>query len=72
MTSMERVMTAISHKEPDRVPLFHLLSLYGARELGISIKEYFSRPELVVKAQLRMKEKYSNYCIYTFLCAYRN
>ena len=22
MTSMERVLTALSHKEPDRVPLF--------------------------------------------------
>lgn len=66
MNSMERVMTAITHKEPDRVPLFHLFSHYGAKELGISIKEYFSNSENVVEAQLRMREKYSNDCLYTF------
>ncbi len=69
MNSMERVMSTISHKEPDRVPLFHLLSFYGAKELGLSIKEYFSKPEYVVKAQLTMREKYSNDCIYTFFYA---
>ena len=31
MNSMERTIAAISHKEPDRVPLFLLLSLYGAK-----------------------------------------
>ncbi|MBN2285048.1 MAG: uroporphyrinogen decarboxylase family protein [Tissierellales bacterium] len=69
MNSMERVMTAIQHKEPDRVPIFHLFSFYGAKELGISIKEYFSKPEYVVEAQLKMRKKYSNDCIYTFFYA---
>lgn len=69
MNSMERVMTALSHKEPDRVPVFHMLSLYGAKELGIPIKEYFSKPECVAKAQLRMRKKYSNDCLYTFFYA---
>ncbi len=69
MNSMERVMTAIGHKEPDRVPLFHLFSTYGAKESGMSVKKYFSKPENVVDAQLRMREKYSNDCIYTFFYA---
>ncbi|SHE60507.1 uroporphyrinogen decarboxylase family protein [Alkalibacter saccharofermentans] len=69
MNSMERVMTAIGHKEPDRVPLFHMLSCYGAKELGVSIKEYFSKPELVAEAQLKMRDKYSNDCFYTFFYA---
>ena len=34
-TSMERVLTTLGHREPDRVPLFLLLSLHGARELGL-------------------------------------
>ncbi|MFP4457847.1 MAG: uroporphyrinogen decarboxylase family protein [Clostridia bacterium] len=63
---MERVMTAITHKEPDRVPVFHLFSFYGAKELGMSVKEYFSNSKNVVKAQLRMREKFSNDCLYTF------
>jgi uroporphyrinogen decarboxylase len=62
-------MAAISHTEPDRVPLFLLLSLYGAKETGIPIKSYFSKPENVMKAQLRMKVKYRNDCIYTFFYA---
>lgn len=66
MNSMERVMTAITHKEPDRVPVFHLFSFYGAKELGMSVKEYFSNSKNVVKAQLRMREKFSNDCLYTF------
>ncbi len=66
MNSMERVMTAITHKEPDRVPVFHLFSHYGAKELGMSVKNYFSNSKNVVEAQLRMREKYSNDCLYTF------
>lgn len=69
MNSMERVLATLSHKMPDRIPIFHLLSTYGAKELGLSIKEYFSKPENIVEAQLRMREKYSNDCIYTFFYA---
>lgn len=69
MNSMERVMTTIGHKEPDRVPIFHLLSLYGAKELGMSPREYFSKPDHIVEAQLRMQKKYSNDCFYTFFYA---
>ncbi|MBT3244857.1 MAG: hypothetical protein HN352_17055 [Bacteroidetes bacterium] len=64
MTSMERVLTTLGHKEPDRVPLFLLLTMHGAKELGLTIKEYFSRPEYVVEGQLRMRKKYSNDCYY--------
>jgi uroporphyrinogen decarboxylase len=49
---MERVLTALSHKEPDRVPLFLTLTLHGAKELGLSIKEYFAKAEHVVKGSL--------------------
>ena len=69
MTSFERVLTAIQLKEPDRVPLFLLLSLYGAKELQISVKDYFADPQNVVRAQLLMREKYRNDCIYTFFYA---
>ena len=69
MNSMERVMAAISHQEPDRIPIFHLFSHYGAKELNLSIKKYFKKPENVVKAQVLMREKYSNDCFYTFYYA---
>lgn len=69
MTSFERAMTAISHQEPDRVPLFWLFSFYGAKELGTSIEEYFSRPDHVVQGQLQMLRKYGGDCAYTFFYA---
>jgi uroporphyrinogen decarboxylase len=58
MNAMERVMTAISHKEPDRVPFVISVTMQGARELGLSIKDYYAKAEHIVEAQLRMFAKY--------------
>jgi uroporphyrinogen decarboxylase len=69
MNSLQRTMSAIGHKEGDRVPLFLLLSMYGAKELQIPIKEYFSSARSVIQAQIRMKEKFRNDCYYTFYYA---
>jgi uroporphyrinogen decarboxylase len=69
ITSRERVFTALSHREPDRVPLIHGLTLHGARELGLSIKEYYSRPENVAEAQVRMREKYPHDAVTGFFYA---
>jgi len=69
MTSMQRVLTTLGHQEPDRVPLFLLLTMHGAKELGLTIKEYFSKAEYVAEGQLRMREKYSNDCLYGFFYA---
>lgn len=63
---MQRVLATIAHREADRVPFFLLLTMHGAKELGISIREYFSRAENVVEAQLRLREKYRHDCLYTF------
>jgi uroporphyrinogen decarboxylase len=64
MTSLQRVLTTLGHREPDRVPLFLLLSLHGARELGMSIREYFSRAENVAAGQLRLRTRYRHDCLY--------
>lgn len=69
LTSMERVLTTLGFKEPDRVPLFLLVTMHGARELGLPIREYFSRAEHVVEGQLRMRERYGNDCLCPFLYA---
>lgn len=67
MTSMERVLTALSHQEPDRVPFFLLLNMHGAKELGLSIRDYFSKAELVIEGQLRLRAKYRHDCFYPLL-----
>ena len=69
MTSLQRVLTTLGHQEPDRVPLFLLLTMHGARELGMSIREYFSKAEHVVAGQLKLRKKYRNDCIYSFFYA---
>ncbi len=69
MTSLQRVLTTLGHQEPDRVPFFLLLTMHGAKELGLSIKEYFSKSENVVEGQLRLREKYRHDCLYNFYYA---
>lgn len=69
MTSMERVLTTLGHSEPDRVPQFLLLTMHGAKELGLGIKEYFSKGTNVVEGQLRLQKKYRNDCFYSFFYA---
>lgn len=69
MTSLQRVLTTLGHQEPDRVPFFLLITLHGAKELGLSIKDYFSKAEQVVEGQLRLRAKYRHDCIYNFYYA---
>lgn len=69
MTSLQRVLATLGGHEPDRVPLFLLLTMHGARELGLSIREYFSRAGHVAEGQLRLREKYGNDCLYAFFYA---
>jgi uroporphyrinogen decarboxylase len=69
MTSLQRVLTTLGQKEPDRVPFFLLLTMHGAKELGMSIREYFSKPESVVEGQLRLRAKYRHDCLFGFFYA---
>lgn len=69
MTSMERTLTTIGHRQPDRVPLFLLLSMHGAKELGLSIREYFAKAEHVVEGQMRLLAKYRHDCLLAFFYA---
>lgn len=69
MSSLQRVLTTLGHAEPDRVPLFLLLTMHGARELGLSIHDYFADPRHVAEGQLRMRKKYRNDCYYGFFYA---
>lgn len=69
MTSLQRVLAALQHREADRVPFFLLLTMHGAKELGTSIHEYFSDPSNVVEGQLRLLAKYGHDCIYAFFYA---
>ena len=69
MTAMERVLTTLDFTEPDRVPFFLLLSMHGAKELGLGLKDYFSKPRYVIEGQLRMRAKYGHDCLNPFFYA---
>ena len=66
MSSLQRVLTTLEYREPDKVPLFLNLTHHGAKELGMSIKDYYSKAENVVNAQLIMREKYKSDCLNPF------
>jgi uroporphyrinogen decarboxylase len=68
-TSLERTLTALGHSEPDRVPVFLLLTSHGARELRLPIREYFAEAAHVVEAQLRLRERLGHDCLYGFFYA---
>ncbi len=65
-TSLQRVLTTMGHQEPDRVPLFLFPTMHGAKELGLSLKEYFANPEYIVEGQLRLLKKYRHDCVSSF------
>lgn len=69
MTSLQRVLTTLGHREPDRVPLFLLATMHGAKELGLSIRAYFAQAENVVEGQLRLRAKYRHDCLCSFFYA---
>ncbi|NMB78138.1 MAG: methylcobamide--CoM methyltransferase MtbA [Methanomicrobiales archaeon] len=69
MTPLERTLTALGQKEPDRVPFFLLTTMHGAKELNLSIREYYSKGENVIKGQVALQKKYDSDCYYPFFYA---
>ncbi len=66
LTSIERVLKTMRHQEPDRVPLFLFPTMHGAKELNMSLEEYFSNADNIVEGQLRLLDKYGHDCVTSF------
>lgn len=60
ITGMDRLIAAINGESSDRIPVFCNLLDQGARELGLSLEEYYSKGEYVAEGQLRLREKYGH------------
>lgn len=70
MKSFDRVMTSLSHKESDKVPIFLFLTVHGADAVGKSFSEFYSDDgSNLAKAQLRLQEKFGHDCLYSFFYA---
>ncbi len=57
MTSFQRLSAVLRLGMPDRVPVVLVSTTHGAREVGLSLPEYFSRPENVAEGQLRFAQR---------------
>lgn len=68
-TSLQRVLTTLAHREPDRVPFFLLLTMHGAKVLGLSIRDYFAPAANVVEGQIRLRERFGHDCLNGFFYA---
>ena len=69
MTPMQRVLTALDHKEADRVPFLILSTMHYAKEHKIPLEEYFSKAENVVEGQLAMRKQFGHDCLYPLFSA---
>ncbi len=67
MTSAQRFAAVLSQRLPDRVPFVLPVVMQGARELGLSIADYFRDPEAVVEGQLRLRARYRHDALLGFL-----
>lgn len=58
MTALQRLAAAATRRPADRAPIFCNLFDQGARELGMPLREYYSRGAHVAEGQLRLREKF--------------
>jgi len=56
MTSVERVKAAYSLREPDRIPVFPMVTYASGTPLGYSLREYCHDVEKMVKGQLHLQK----------------
>ncbi|MHA9741456.1 uroporphyrinogen decarboxylase family protein [Robinsoniella peoriensis] len=67
MNSMERVVTALQHKEPDRVPVYPIISGASRRLIGASYKDWSNDADICAEALLKAKEEFDLDCIVTLI-----
>lgn len=67
MNSIERVVAAIMHKEPDRVPVYPILSGVTRKLVGATYKEWATDAEICASALIKAAEDYEQDCIVTLV-----
>lgn len=67
MNSMERVATALGHKEADRVPVYPILSGVSRKLVGASYKDWANDADVCSKALLKTVEEFGLDCVVTLI-----
>ncbi|MBF0550497.1 MAG: uroporphyrinogen decarboxylase family protein [Deltaproteobacteria bacterium] len=58
ITGMDRLVATAKGEILDRIPVYCNLFEQGAGELGMTVREYYSKGEYVAEGQIRMRAKY--------------
>jgi uroporphyrinogen-III decarboxylase len=58
ISAMERLAATINGQPTDRIPVFSVLLDQGAREMGMSLEDYYSQADHVAEGQLRLRARY--------------
>ncbi len=66
MNSLQRILAAVNGEPVDRTPVLPVMLMQGARELGISLPEYFERPSRLAEGQLRLLERFGHDGVFAF------
>ena len=67
MNAMERVVTALQHKEADRVPVYPIISGASRRLVGANYKEWSTNAEICSRGLLQAREEFDLDCIVTLI-----
>lgn len=67
MTHMERVLCAMSNKEPDYVPVYPILSGVTRKLVGATYYEWANDADICSKALIKAAEEYDQDCIVTLI-----
>lgn len=67
MNSMERVVTALQHKEPDRVPVYPILSGVSRKLVGTSYREWCTNADVCAEALYKSVIEFDLDCVVTLI-----
>lgn len=67
MNKFERVLTALNHEEPDRVPVYPILSGSNRNLVGASYKDWATNAEICAQSYIRAYEEFDLDCIVTLI-----
>lgn len=67
MNSMERVLTALNHKEADRVPVYPVISGVARQLVNASYPEWSNDAELCAQSFIKAREELGLDCIVTLI-----
>lgn len=67
MNSMERVVKTLNHQEPDRVPVYPILSGASRRLIGANYKDGANDADICARALLKAREEFELDCLVTLI-----